>query len=73
MTFKDYGFFVPKNSAGAQTRVEGTVEVRTLEKQHVAHYESEGASFAAKAPDGTAREVRLVATGVEMTPPSRVN
>jgi hypothetical protein len=67
VTFKDYGFFVPKNSAGYTTRLEGTVEVRSLEKEHVEHYESEGARFTAKAADGTAREVRIVATGVEMT------
>ena len=32
----------------------------------VAHLESEGAKFASKQPDGTAREVRMVASGVEL-------
>jgi len=66
VTFKDYGFFVPTDSAGADARVEGTVAVRTIPKEQVAHYESEGATVANKAPDGTARELRIVATGVEL-------
>jgi hypothetical protein len=71
VTFKDYGFFVPTNSAGSDARVEGTLEVRTIDAAQVAHLESEGAHFAAKAPDGTAKELRLVATGVELTPRSQ--
>jgi hypothetical protein len=66
VTFKNYGFFVPTDSAGAQARVQGTVEVDTLSAAAVRHYEEEGAVFAAKKPDGTAPEVRLVASGVEM-------
>lgn len=67
VTFKDYGFFVPTDSAGAHARVQGVVEVETVKKSHVDHMESEGATFAHKNPDGTAREVQLVATGVELT------
>jgi hypothetical protein len=66
VTFKDYGFFVPKTSAGSQARLEGVVEVRTIEKAHVAHYESEGAHVAAKQADGSARELTIVAKGVEL-------
>jgi hypothetical protein len=66
VTFKDYGFFVPTNSAGAHARVQGVVELATLPVSHVEHMESEGAHFARKNPDGTAPEVRLVATGVEL-------
>jgi len=66
VTFKDYGFFVPTNSAGAKARVQGVVEVETLPASAVRHYEEEGAVFAGKQPDGTAKEVRLVATGVEL-------
>lgn len=64
--FKDYGFFVPKDSAGASAKLEGTVQVTTLSAAQVAHYESEGGSFA-KGKDGTAREIQIVATGVELT------
>jgi len=66
VTFKNYGFFVPTDSAGARARVQGQVEVDTLPAEAVRHYEEEGAVFAGKQPDGTAKEVRLVATGVEL-------
>jgi hypothetical protein len=71
VTFKDYGFFVPLDSAGSSARVQGKVEVDTLSASAVRHYEEEGAQFV-KAPDGTAREVRIVATGVELTQGARV-
>src|SRR5262245_8920998 len=35
VTFKDYGFFVPTNSAGATARVEGVVKTRTIPKDQV--------------------------------------
>lgn len=66
VTFKDYGFFVPTDSAGSEARVEGTIEVATVKARHVEHLEQEGASFTDKQGDGSAREVRLVATGVEL-------
>jgi hypothetical protein len=66
VTFKDYGFFVPLDSAGSTAKVQGVVEVTRVAKEEVAHLESEGAHFATKQPDGTAREVRLVASGVEL-------
>jgi hypothetical protein len=66
VTFKDYGFFVPTDSAGAQARVEAKVETKLVKPSMVTHLEEEGAKFAQKEPDGSAREVRLVATGVEL-------
>lgn len=66
VTFKDYGFFVPTDSAGSKARVEAHVETRRVKPELVAHLESEGAKFPDKAADGSAQEVRLVATGVEM-------
>jgi hypothetical protein len=66
VTFKDYGFFVPTDSAGAQARVEAVVKLETLEPNQVRHHEREGATFANKNPDGSAHEVRLVANGVEL-------
>lgn len=66
VTFKDYGFFVPTDSAGSSARVEANVEVAKLEPRYVEHMEQEGAHFANKQPDGSAEEVRLVATGVEL-------
>ncbi len=61
--FKDYGFFVPTDSAGAEARLRGEVKVRSLAKEEVAHLESEGATVA-KAQDGSAKAVEITATGV---------
>jgi hypothetical protein len=66
VTFKDYGFFVPTDSAGAQARVEAVVKLETLEPNQVRHHEREGATFPNKNPDGSADEIQLVANGVEL-------
>jgi hypothetical protein len=66
VTFKDYGFFVPTDSAGAQAKVQGTLGVNTLPPERVAHLESEGGQFPRKNADGSVDELRLVATGVEL-------
>jgi len=65
VTFKDYGFFVPLDSAGATARVEGMVQVKELSEATAKHYESEGATVP-RGSDGKPREVQLVATGVEL-------
>ncbi|HUP59665.1 MAG TPA: DUF4920 domain-containing protein [Thermoanaerobaculia bacterium] len=65
ITFKDYGFFVPKDSKGMSARVEGVVEIKTLSKDEADHLEHEGAKLA-RNEDGTAREVSFVADGVEL-------
>ena len=67
VTFKDYGFFVPTDSAGAHAKVQGVLGVNTLPADRVAHLESEGGHFPRKNPDGSANELRLVASGVELT------
>ena len=63
VTFKDYGFFVPTDSAGAKARVAGTLKVSTLSAEEVAHLKSEGAQVK------SGREVQLVASGVELRRP----
>ncbi len=68
VTFKDYGFFVPTDSAGRSARVEGAVVVKQVAASHVAHLESEGATFTSKNEDGSANEVQLVATAVALGP-----
>lgn len=65
VTFKDYGFFVPLDSAGSTAKVEGLVKVAELSDARAKHYEAEGASVP-KGKDGRYREVQLVATGVEL-------
>ncbi|MGC4088450.1 MAG: DUF4920 domain-containing protein [Polyangiaceae bacterium] len=66
VTFKDYGFFVPTDSAGSSARVEAALELASLSPATVEHMEREGAKIPNKAADGSAREVRLVANGVEL-------
>lgn len=66
VTFKDYGFFVPTDSAGSRALIQGVVELEEVKKSHVDHLESEGAKFERKREDGSALEVRLVANGVEL-------
>ena len=65
VTFKDYGFFVPKDSKGLSARMEGQVEVKTLSKEEADHLAGEGATLN-RNPDGTANEVSFVASGVEL-------
>ncbi len=65
VTFKDYGFFVPLDSAGSTARVEGLVKIAALTEDNAKHYESEGA-IVPRGKDGKPREVQLVATGVEL-------
>lgn len=65
VTFKDYGFFVPRDSAGWTARVEGTVKVATVPAAQADHLEAEGARLA-RGAGGDAHEVRVVATGVEL-------
>ena len=64
--FHGHGFLVPTDSAGSEARVEGRLEVKTVSAGHAAHLEEEGARVPNKAADGSAREVRLLARGVEL-------
>jgi hypothetical protein len=66
VTSKDHAFFVPTNSAGSRARVRGRAEVKVISAAQVAHMEEEGGKFAHKQPDGSARELRIVASGVEL-------
>lgn len=63
VTFKDYGFFVPLDSAGRTATVEGVVKVADLSEETAKHYEGEGA-IVPRGKDGKPREVQLVATAV---------
>jgi hypothetical protein len=65
VTFKDYGFFVPKDSKGMTAKMEGLVSVKTLSKDEADHLSGEGAKLN-RNEDGTATEVSFVATGVEL-------
>ncbi|MBI2376352.1 MAG: DUF4920 domain-containing protein [Deltaproteobacteria bacterium] len=65
VTFKDYSFFVPLDSAGASARVEGSLEVKHLDKASAEHLAGEGAKLNVQA-DGTAIEIAIVARAVEL-------
>ncbi len=65
--FHGHGFLVPTDSAGSDARVEGRLEVKSVTPAHAAHLEEEGARVPNKASDGSAREVRLMASGVELS------
>lgn len=65
VTFKDYAFFIPKDSAGMKARAEGVAVVKVLSKEDADHLEGEGAKLVRNA-DGTANEVSFVANGVEL-------
>jgi hypothetical protein len=67
VTFKDYAFFVPTDSAGATAKIQGRLDTRDVEAAAVQHLEAEGARFRNKKPDGSATEVRLIASAVELT------
>jgi len=66
VTFKDYAFFVPTDSAGAQARIQGRLDARAIDAAQVAHLESEGARFQNKQSDGSATEVQLIASAVQL-------
>ena len=66
VTFKDYGFFVPKDSKTMKAKMAGLIEIKTLSKEEADHLEHDGA-VVKRNEDGTAREVSFVASGVELT------
>ncbi len=64
ITFKDYGFFVPKDMpAGTMATVEGTVKVKTLSEAERKHLAGDAGKKVEEIP---AVEMRLVATAVEL-------
>jgi hypothetical protein len=64
--FKNYGFFVPLNSRGADVRIQGVVSIQKLSAGQVKEMEAEGGTVANKQPDGTATAIEFTASGVEM-------
>ncbi|HJW92393.1 MAG TPA: DUF4920 domain-containing protein [Thermoanaerobaculia bacterium] len=66
VTFKDYGFFVPKNAKGYAARAEGVTSIEKLSKDEADHLAGEGAKLN-RNPDGTATQVTFIASGVELT------
>lgn len=63
ITFKDYGFFAPKDADGAMATVEGVVEVKTLPEDERAHLAEDAKASIDTIPKV---ELRLVATAIEV-------
>jgi hypothetical protein len=66
VTFKDYGFFVPKDSAGATAVMEGVFKVKTIPEKVAKHYAEETPGGKPDAITGDQKELSLVASGVEL-------
>jgi hypothetical protein len=66
VTFKDYGFFMPKNLAGSKVVLEGILSEEVLSEKDARHYaEDAGKSKAEIAKiKGDQRELGFEATGV---------
>lgn len=65
ITFKDYGFFIPTNTAGKKVVLKGTFNVKELSEKKAKHY----AKDAGDNPDkvkGPQKEYSLVATSVKI-------
>ena len=68
VTFKDYGFFVPTDSAGKQVRMDARVVKQTISEERAMHLQSETEGGNQEAVRGPQHIVALVATGVEISP-----
>lgn len=66
VTFKDYGFFAPKDAVGQLAKVVGVVKISLLTEDRAKHYEAEGATIARDA-SGKPREVNLEVSGMELS------
>jgi hypothetical protein len=64
--FKDYGFFLPKDSMGAEAFVEGVVKVEMVSQKMARHYESESRGGEPDSIEGPQREVGFTASGVRL-------
>jgi hypothetical protein len=71
VTFKDYGFFVPKDSAGSTAVMEGVFNVKTIPEKTAKHYAQETPGGKPDTIKGDQKELSLVASGVEIARPSR--
>jgi hypothetical protein len=69
VTFKDYGFFVPKDSAGNKVTIEGMIERKTITEEHAQHIASESKDkdkIDPKTIKGPQEVITMVATGVRI-------
>ena len=67
VTFKDYGFFVPKDSAGQTAVLEGVFTVKTIPEKTAKHYAGETPGGKPDAIQGDQKELSFLASGVELS------
>ncbi len=69
---KDYGFFVPRNTDGATTIIEGTVKETVIDEELARHYAEDVAEHTGEDPEqieGDQKTYRFTATGLSMHQP----
>jgi len=64
--FKDYAFFMPFNSRGAEVRYQGTLFLDVLTAAEADELRAEGYELPAAEADGTVNQLLFMASGVEM-------
>jgi len=67
VTFENYGFFVPKDAAGATATLEGLFTVETIPEATAKHYAAETPGGKPDSIHGDQKELSFVATGVRLT------
>ena len=65
VTFKDYSFFIPTNSAGKKVKLAATFDVNELSEEKARHY-AEDAGEESENIEGPQFEYSLVATSVKI-------
>jgi hypothetical protein len=67
VTFKDYGFFVPKDSQGEQMLVDGVAFIEKTDVETLKHYAEDAGKSEAEIAKITEPEMnyRFIATGVK--------
>ncbi len=63
ISFKDYSFFIPTNTAGSRVKLNGTFNMKTLTEEKAKHY-AEDAGNDPETIAGPQKEYSLVATSV---------
>jgi hypothetical protein len=67
VTFENYGFFVPKDSAGSTATLEGVFKVEKIPEATAKHYAGETPGGKPDGIRGDQQELTIVATGVELS------
>ncbi|MBN2732589.1 MAG: DUF4920 domain-containing protein [Balneolaceae bacterium] len=65
ISFKDYNFFIPTNTAGSKVQINGTFSVKTISEEDAKHY-AEDAGNNPELISGSQKEYSLVATSVKI-------